>query len=52
MVVAGFAGLKEGTKVKAVEAPSAPAPTSTPAAAETNTTAPAAPAPSTPPAAK
>jgi membrane fusion protein (multidrug efflux system) len=52
VVVAGFAGLKEGTKVKPVEAPPAPAaPPPTPAAA-TNAVAPPAPAPAAPPAAK
>jgi membrane fusion protein (multidrug efflux system) len=48
VVVAGFLGLKDGVKVKAVEAP-APA---APAAAATNALAPPAPAPTTPPAAK
>jgi len=51
VVVAGFAGLKEGTKVKAVEAPAPAAPPPAPAAA-TNAVAPPAPAPSTPPPAK
>jgi len=59
VVVAGFMGLKDGVKVKAVEAPAAPAaatntvaaPAPVPAA-ETNAAAPAAPAPTTPPAAK
>jgi membrane fusion protein (multidrug efflux system) len=49
VVVAGFMGLKDGVKVKPVEAP-APAPA--PAAAGTNAVAPPAPAPTTPQAAK
>jgi membrane fusion protein, multidrug efflux system len=44
VVVAGFLGLKDGLKVRPVEAPAAPAP----AAATTNAMAPPAPAPSTP----
>jgi membrane fusion protein (multidrug efflux system) len=52
VVVAGFAGLKEGAKVKAVEAPAPAPPAPAPGPAASNAVTPPVPAPSTPPATK